>query len=86
MLMNLNHMAAKYSTRYPQYGVYIYSGNGPTFGGGHDLSVQNNMYNAYCSAHSFNAPGGRDAQPALVIGRHYITERDSAPVQYNGVV
>ena len=29
---------------------------------------------------------GRDAQPALVIGRHYITERDSAPVQYNGVV
>ena len=30
---------------------------------------------------------GRDApQPALVIGRHYTTERDSAPVQYNGVV
>ena len=29
---------------------------------------------------------GRDAQPALVIGRHYITERDSAPVQYNGIV
>ena len=29
---------------------------------------------------------GRDAQPALVIGRHYITGRDSAPVQYNGVV
>ena len=28
----------------------------------------------------------RDAQPALVIGRHYITERDSAPVQYNGIV
>ena len=30
--------------------------------------------------------GGRDAQPALVIGRNYITERDSAPVQYNGIV
>ena len=29
---------------------------------------------------------GRDAQPALVIGRHYITERDSAPVQYNGIL
>ena len=29
---------------------------------------------------------GRDAQPALVIGRHCITECDSAPVQYNGVV
>ena len=29
---------------------------------------------------------GRDAQPALVIGRHYVTERDSAPVQYTGVV
>ena len=29
---------------------------------------------------------GREAQPALVIGRHYITERDSAPVQYNGVL
>ena len=29
---------------------------------------------------------GRDAQPALVIGRQYITERDSAPVQYNGIV
>ena len=29
---------------------------------------------------------GRDAQPAHVIGRHYITERDSAPVQYNGIV
>ena len=30
----------------------------------------------------------RDAQPALVvvIGRHYITERDSAPEQYNGVL
>ena len=27
----------------------------------------------------------RDVQPAL-IGRHYITERDSAPVQYNGIV
>ena len=30
--------------------------------------------------------GGRDAQPALVIGRHCTTERDSAPVQYNGIV
>ena len=29
---------------------------------------------------------GRDVQPALVIGRHYATERDSAPVQYNGIV
>ena len=29
---------------------------------------------------------GRDVQPALVIGRHYVTERDSAPVQYNGIV
>ena len=30
---------------------------------------------------------GRDAQPALVIGRHYMTERDSsAPVQYNGIL
>ena len=30
---------------------------------------------------------GRDVQPgALVIGRHYITERASAPVQYNGLV
>ena len=28
---------------------------------------------------------GRDAQPAL-IGRHYVTERDSAPVQYTGIV
>ena len=31
-------------------------------------------------------PHCRDAQPALVIGRHYMTERDSAPVQYNGIV
>ena len=32
-------------------------------------------------------PDGRDVQPgALVIGRHYITERDSVPVQYNGIV
>ena len=29
---------------------------------------------------------GRDAQPALVIGRHCVTELDSAPVQYNGIV
>ena len=30
---------------------------------------------------------GRDAQPgALVIGRHYITARDSAPVRYNDIV
>ena len=28
---------------------------------------------------------GRDVQPALVIGRHYISERDSAPVQYNDI-
>ena len=35
------------------------------------------------AAYSGRAP--RDAQPAL-IGRHYITERDSAPVQYNGIV
>ena len=28
---------------------------------------------------------GKDAQPAL-IGRHYATERDSAPVQYNAIV
>ena len=28
----------------------------------------------------------RDVQPALVIGRHYVTERGSAPVQYNGIV
>ena len=31
-------------------------------------------------------PYGSDVQPALVIGRHYITEYDSAPVQYNGIV
>ena len=32
--------------------------------------------------------GGRDAQPALVTGRHYITERYeySAPVPYDGIV
>ena len=31
--------------------------------------------------------GGRNVQPALaVIGRHYVSERDSVPVQYNGVV
>ena len=29
---------------------------------------------------------GRDVHPALVIGRHYVTERDSAPVQYNGIL
>ena len=29
---------------------------------------------------------GRDAQPALVIGRRCATECDSAPVQYNGIV
>ena len=28
---------------------------------------------------------GRDVQPAL-IGRHYVTECNSAPVQYNGIV
>ena len=30
----------------------------------------------------------RDVQPGalVVIGRHYVTERDSAPVQYNGAV
>ena len=28
----------------------------------------------------------RDVQPALVIGREYTTERDSVPVQYNGVM
>ena len=29
---------------------------------------------------------GRDVQPALVIGRHRVTKRDSAPVQYNDIV
>ena len=30
---------------------------------------------------------GRDVQPgALVIGRHYVAERVSAPVQYTGIV
>ena len=29
---------------------------------------------------------GRDVQPALVIGLHHVTDRDSAPVQYNGIV
>ena len=28
---------------------------------------------------------GKDVQPAL-IGRHYVSERDSAPVQYNGIL
>ena len=31
------------------------------------------------------ATSGRDVQPAL-IGQHYITERDSVPVQYNRIV
>ena len=32
-------------------------------------------------------PVARDAQqPALVIGRHYVTQRDSAPVQHNDIV
>ena len=35
----------------------------------------------------FPSSGRDDAQPALVvIGRRYITERASAPVQYNGIV
>ena len=29
---------------------------------------------------------GRDAQPGALFGRHYVTARDSAPVQYNGIV
>ena len=33
-----------------------------------------------------SSPVIRDVQPALVIGRHYVTERDSAPVQYNSIV
>ena len=41
----------------------------------------------YKGAFAVGNPKGRDAQPgALVIGRRYTTERDSAPVQYNGVV
>ena len=35
--------------------------------------------------HGREGPVNRDAQPALVIGRHYIIERDSAPVQYDGI-
>ena len=40
------------------------------------------------TGHCYFLEDGRDdAQPgALVIGRHYVTERDSAPVQYNGIL
>ena len=34
---------------------------------------------------SLHHPLPRDGQPAL-IGKKYVTERDSAPVQYNGIV
>ena len=34
----------------------------------------------------FRVLDGRDVQPTLVIGRHCITERDSAPVQYTDIV
>ena len=36
--------------------------------------------------HYVSAQKGRDAQPALVIGRHCIPERDSAQVQCNCIV
>ena len=45
-----------------------------------------NAQKAECDVALHNSASGRDAQPALVIGRHYITERDSAPVQYNGIL
>ena len=36
--------------------------------------------------HRDQSPSIRDAQPALVIGLKHITERDSVPVQYIGIV
>ena len=39
-----------------------------------------------CTALPRLVPRCRDVPPALVIGRQYVTERDSAPVQYNGIV
>ena len=51
-------------------------------------ALQRGVASLPLAAHTESFPGddGRDAQPALVIGRHCITERDSAPVQYNGIV
>ena len=53
------------------------------------VSKRHNLRRPYTAELDFKNGGiwmVGDAQPALVIGRHYITERDSAPVQYNGNV
>ena len=51
-----------------------------------DTDAASDTEAAITSNSTSTPPSARDAQPALVIGRNYITERDSAPVQYNGIV
>ncbi|MCF8460577.1 MAG: TLD domain-containing protein [Flavobacteriales bacterium] len=41
------------SMAYPQYAVYDDYNYGPTFGGGHDLYVNNTLSSGYCYGHSY---------------------------------
>ena len=66
-------------------GVFNLDGSGPVGSLEPSLSLDESLQQLLQQSQT-QIGKGRDAQPALVIGRHYISERDSAPVQYNGIV
>ena len=56
----------------PKYAIYGYSGNGPTFGGGHDIRIHNNAngnINSYTNfGQSYPVPSGVRNKNTILAG------------------
>jgi len=88
----------KASIYYPQYSIYNNPNYGPTFGGGHDLQINNTMNGGYLNVHSYNSIDGSayrssSALKALTginttstyysFGAGFITEIEVYAIEFN---
>ena len=83
---------------YPQNSIYSNSGHGPTFGGGHDIYLNNSMDGGYFNVHSYNSIDGSSYRSSTSLkaltglnttytnqsfGAGFITEIEVYTIEFN---
>jgi hypothetical protein len=96
-LFNLNS-DRKASIFQPQYSIYTRSDYGPTFGGGHDIYINNSMNGGYFNSYSYNTidgspirsnsaikalTGANTTSSRYFFGAGFITEIEVYQITYN---
>ena len=68
------------------YAIFAYNGNGPTFGGGHDIYIYNNAAsNTYSYTnfnHTYQAPSGQVSDTRTILAGTYYFQPSEIEVFY----